>query len=104
MFFTGIGTNPVRHPLIVDVIDGGLPNWAGTPVYGYHDLNATSDDSWVEQFFLDPAGATPSTEDAPYLWQYQDMSNVAMFNEFTVAQSHGAAVYAFGVLAGLSSS
>lgn len=104
VFFTGIGTNPVRHPLIVDVIDGGLPNWAGTPVYGYHSLNATSDDSWVEQFFLDPAGATPSTEDAPYLWQYQDMSNVAMFNEFTVAQSHGAAIYAFGVLAGLTSS
>ncbi|HEX7096134.1 MAG TPA: glycoside hydrolase family 9 protein, partial [Acidimicrobiales bacterium] len=102
VFLTGIGTQNVRHPLIVDTIAGGLPVWPGTPVYGLHRLNEVADESWVAQFLLRPAGATPDPESVPYLQSWWDMSNIPMMNEFTVHQSHAAALYAYGSLAGLS--
>ena len=98
-YITGIGRNPVGHPLIVDVAAGGLPVWAGTPVYGPHRLNSLEDDSWIDDVALGPAGVQPLGEDLPYLWQWFDVSHVAVFNEFTVFQSHAEAIYAFGLLA-----
>ncbi|MCP5034337.1 MAG: hypothetical protein GY939_21265 [Actinomycetia bacterium] len=103
VFVTGVGQNPVRHPLIVDTMNGGLPVWPGTPVYGPHQLNALDDEGWVDEFVLGPAGVEPLAADVPYLWQWFDVSEVAMFNEYTVFQSHAEAIYAFGLLAGAGS-
>ena len=100
VYVTGLGANPVRHPLIVDAVNGGLPVWSGTPVFGPHQLNALNDESWVTEHQLKPTGAEPDVDTLPYLWQWQDVSNVAMFNEYTVHQSHAGALYAFGMLAG----
>ncbi|MDH3684355.1 MAG: glycoside hydrolase family 9 protein, partial [Acidimicrobiia bacterium] len=99
VFVTGIGRHPVRHPLIVDTLHGGLPVWAGTPVYGHHRLDTVADEAWVEEFVLGPAGIDPLPTELPYLWQWMDVPDVPMFNEFTVFQSHGQAIYAFGLLA-----
>lgn len=98
VFLTGIGASPVRHPLIVDTIQGSLPVWAGTPVYGPHQVDAATE-GWIDQFLLEPAQVSPLAADAPYLWQWFDVSNVAQFNEFTVFQSHAQAITAFGMLA-----
>ncbi|MGI9616403.1 MAG: glycoside hydrolase family 9 protein [Acidimicrobiales bacterium] len=102
VYVTGVGRSPVQHPLIVDSVYGGLPVWAGTPVYGNHRLNELSDEAWVEEFVLGPAGVTPLPTELPYLWQWSDTGQVPMFNEFTVFQSHGQALYAYGLLAVLS--
>ncbi len=102
VFITGVGSTPVRHPLIVDTRNGGLPVWPGTPVFGPHQLNSIADESWVSEFMIDPTGATPGVVDVPYLWQWQDINSVAMFNEYTVHQSQAAAIHTFGLLAGTS--
>jgi endoglucanase len=99
VYITGIGRNPVRHPLIVDTVHGGLPVWPGTPVYGNHQLDANGDEGWVEEFVLEPAGVEPLPTELPYLWRWADTPEVPMFNEFTVFQSHAQALYAFGLLA-----
>ena len=103
VYLTGIGRNPVRSPLIVDVWNGGLPVWAGTPVYGNHAVGLLADEAWIDDYALGPAGVTPLAKDAPYLWQWYDVADVAMFNEYTVFQSHAQALYAFGFLAGADS-
>jgi endoglucanase len=100
VFLTGIGTHNVQHPLIVDNVNGGVPVWPGTPVYGLHQLNEASDDSWVAQYQLRPAGAQPDPESVPYLQEWWDVNTVPMMNEFTVHQSHAVALYAYGSLAG----
>ena len=102
VYITGVGRNPVQHPLIVDSVYGGLPVWPGTPVYGNHRLNELSDEAWVEEFVLAPAGVSPLPTELPYLWQWSDTGQIPMFNEFTVFQSHGQALYAYGLLAVLS--
>jgi endoglucanase len=99
---TGVGTEPVRNPQINDTKFGGLPVWPGTPVYGRHQLNATADDSWVVDDVLTPAGAAPPPGELPYMWQWYDVDSVALFNEFTVHQSHAEALWTFGVLAATS--
>jgi endoglucanase len=101
VFLTGLGERNVEHPLIVDNINGGVPVWPGTPVYGMHQLNDTGDETWVAQYQLRPAGSTPDPEGVPYLQKWWDVSSVPMFNEFTVHQSHTAALYAYGSLAAL---
>lgn len=98
---TGLGHEPPQHPLIVDVANGGLPLWAGTPVYGYHTLEDGPDD-WVSNDILVPAGASPSPSEVPYLWQWYDVVPIAPFNEFTVHQSHADALTTFATLAATS--
>ncbi len=95
-FVTGLGANPARHPLIVDVNVGHLPTWAGTPVYGNHPVG---DVSWVAEYRLKPAGFTGDPYTTPYLQSWWDLGDVGPMNEFTVYQSHGPAMWVFGVLA-----
>lgn len=99
---TGYGKEPVRYPVIVDAQYGGIPVWPGTPVYGHHQLNAIGNDQWAVEFVLNPAGASPSPDQVPFLWQWYDVSTIAFFNEFTVHQSHAEALFSFGVLAATS--
>jgi endoglucanase len=101
VFLTGMGRQNVEHPLIVDNTYGGVPVWPGTPVYGLHRLNDVSDDSWVSQYYLSPAGASPDPNGVPYMQSFYDVGNLPMFNEFTVHQSHAVALYAYGALAGM---
>jgi len=99
-YITGLGETPVRHPLIVDVNDGGLPAWAGTPAYGNHTLpGENGDQQWVIDFRLKPAGTTGDLSNLAYLQSWFDLPDVGPMNEFTVYQSHGPALWVFGVLA-----
>ncbi|MFT3852360.1 MAG: glycoside hydrolase family 9 protein [Ilumatobacteraceae bacterium] len=98
-FATGLGTNPTRHPLIVDAQHGALPVWPGTFVYGIDDLGLSADDDWVDTSFLKPAGLTPPANAVPLLWSWYDVGPFPMMNEFTVQQSHAVALWTLGVLA-----
>lgn len=102
VYVTGIGQEPVRYPVIVDVQHGGLPVWAGTPIYGPHRMNLLADDTWIDRYLLEPGGVQPLADDVPYLWQWYDVPHVAVFNEYTVFQSHAEAIYAYGFLAATS--
>lgn len=99
-YVTGLGANPARHPLIVDVNTGQLPVWPGTPVYGNHQLGG--DTEWVIQYRLNPAGVTGDPYAVPYMQNWYDLADVGPMNEFTVYQSHGPALWVFGVLASAS--
>lgn len=96
---TGVGSDPVLHPQINDVKHGGIPAWPGTPVYGFHYLNSRADEQWIVDDLLGPAGVSPAPTDLPYLWQWYDIDSVAQYNEFTIHQSHGEALFVFGLLA-----
>lgn len=98
-FFTGIGEQPVRHPLIVDSISSGLPVWPGTSVYGIHDLGFATGDDWVEEFRLGPAGVEPMPADTPLLFDFYDVGTLPMMNEFTYGRNHAVALWTLGVLA-----
>ncbi len=98
VFYSGVGEEPVRHPQINDVKNGGIPAWPGTPVYGFHTLNAFADEQWVVDDLLGPAGISPAPTDLPYLWQWYDVDSIAQYNEFTLHQSHAEALLAFGLL------
>ncbi len=102
VMLTGIGEEPVRHPQINDVKYGGIPAWPGTPIYGFHALNSITDEQWVVDDILGPAGVSPAPTDLPYLWQWYDVDSVAQYNEFTVHQSHGETLLAFALLAATS--
>ncbi|MGI9596013.1 MAG: glycoside hydrolase family 9 protein [Acidimicrobiales bacterium] len=104
VLLTGLGTEPVRNPLINDVKFGGIPVWAGTPVFGSHTLNPEGGDAWIVDDILTPAGAWPNPNELPYLWQWYDVDSVAQFNEFTIHQSHSEALLTFGTLAATATS
>ncbi len=97
-FITGVGKNPVRHPLVVDNANGGLPVWPGTPIFGHHWLNhdGNDGDTWVYKYVLQ--GLEPSPENLPYLWQWQDAS-IPFFTEYTLHQSHAPSLLILGSLA-----
>jgi endoglucanase len=102
VYLTGIGRQPVRHPLIVDTLHGGVPVWPGTPVYGPHQLEEGGPSQWGLDGVLRPGGAHPDPVSVPYLWQWYDVSNLAFFTEYTMHQSHSEALLAFATLAATS--
>ncbi len=99
-YITGVGKNSPRSPLIVDSVNGGLPIWPGTPLYGNHAVRDS--ESWLFQFRLSPAGVSDDPTQAPYLYQWQDM-HFPQWTEFTMHQSHAVALYVFGSIAATSS-
>ena len=88
---------PSRDPLVVDAVVGAVPVWPGIPVYGNHTL--TPSQRWVDTYFAQPAHTAPAAFDAPYLWSHLDIHDVAPMSEFTVHQSHGPSLFAYGSLA-----
>jgi endoglucanase len=101
-FVTGLGQNNPKHPLVVDQRDGGLPVWPGIPVYGTQKVTeGKQGESWFPQYYLGPAGTKPSSNDTPLLWSWYDLPVFAAHNEYTLHQSHAAALFAFGSLAAL---
>ena len=99
VLITGVGREPVRNPLIVDILHGGLPVWPGTPVYGPHQFVEDGPEAWAVEFFLRPGGANPDPLVVPYLWKWYDVSNLPFLNEFTLHQSHSETLLAFATLA-----
>ena len=99
VFATGLGTVPARFPLVVDARHAGIEVSPGLFQYGAHDLSYDGGDDWVEEFFLDPTGTTPSAADVPLLWSWYDVGLFPQMNEFTYQQGHGNAIWTFGVLA-----
>lgn len=99
---TGFGQEPPRHPLIVDMINGGLPVWPGTPIFGRHILDPDGKHRWAVDNVLTPAGARPDPFETPYLWHWYDVSNVAFLTEFTMHQSHSEALLTFATLSATS--
>ena len=102
VFVTGFGQHPVRDPLVVDAVVGAMPVWPGIPVYGNHTLAPSQ--RWVDTYFAKPAHTAPAAFDAPYLWSHLDIHDVAPMSEFTVHQSHGPSLFAYGSLAAESAS
>jgi endoglucanase len=98
-FVTGVGQKNPRRPLIVDVLNGDLPQWPGVPVYGFHRVADDTAESWFVGSFLKPAGTTPDPGKWPYLWSWVDQPILAAQNEYTIHESEGAALAAFGVMA-----
>jgi endoglucanase len=106
-FVTGVGQVNPRNPLVVDQRNGGLPVWAGIPVYGVHkqtDPAGITAEAWFPRYFLDPAGTTPNQQATPTLWSWYDLPAFAAENEYTLHQSHAAALFSFGALAALARS
>jgi endoglucanase len=102
-FVTGLGQNNPKHPLVVDQRDGGLPVWPGIPVYGTQKVTEGKEgEGWFSQYYLGPAGTKPGVNDTPTLWSWYDLPVFAAHNEYTLYQSHAAALFAFGSLAALA--
>ena len=95
-FITGVGSEPPRHPLVVDSVSGAIPVWPGTPVFGAHATN--NGEAWMRDL-ADEAGAHPSFADTPYVSSWFDLNPLPPVNEFTVYQSHGPTLFALGYLA-----
>jgi endoglucanase len=98
-FVTGVGQRNPRRVLIVDVLNGDLPQWPGVPVYGFHRVGTDTSESWFVGSFLKPAGTTPDPGTWPYLWSWIDQPILAAQNEYTIHESEGAALAAFAVMA-----
>jgi endoglucanase len=102
-FVTGLGQNSPKHPLVVDQRDGGLPVWPGIPVYGTQKVTEGKEgEGWFPQYYLGPAGTKPGVNDTPTLWSWYDLPVFAAHNEYTLYQSHAAALFTFGSLAALA--
>lgn len=97
-YITGVGAENPRQPLLVDQRNAGLPIWPGTPIYGVFTSWQLPD--WYLNFFLRDAGATPDPAGWPTLHNFVDQGVFAGHSEFTVQQSHGEAIWTFGVLNG----
>ena len=99
-FVTGLGQRNPRYPLIVDVEGAeGLPLWPGVPVYGVHDLNRDSREWFLEALTTERAMPDPLT--VPVLNSWYDIQNYGPMAEFTVAQTFGASIFAYGALAAM---
>jgi endoglucanase len=100
-FGTGLGSNPVRYPLVVDTINRGVATWPGTFVFGVHDVNFGGTE-WVTEN-LRNRGVQPDPVAVPLLWSWYDLSRFPPMNEFTVERSSASALWTFGVLAATTS-
>lgn len=83
-YTTGVGANPIRHPLHLDSRRTGQPAPAGLTVYGNFDFVGWSDWSkWVIDYYLG-AATTPTVTEWPIPEAYFDIFLYPSTNEFTV--------------------
>lgn len=97
-YFTGVGSENPRQPLLIDQRNSDLPIWPGTPIYGIFTGWQLPD--WYLDLFLRDAGTTPDPAGWPTLHSFFDQGVFAGQSEFTVQQSHGEAIWSFGALNG----
>lgn len=83
-YTTGLGANPIRHPLHLDSRRTGQPAPAGLTVYGNFDFVGWTDWSkWVIDYYLG-AATTPTATAWPIPEAYFDIFLYPSTNEFTV--------------------
>ena len=99
-FTSGLGLNPVKHPLHLDSRGTGQPAPKGLTVYGPIDFVLFHDPGtiWPMTYYLNRLCVPPSS-DWPIPEAYFDIFLYPMINEFTVDNWAGN-VYAWGYLAG----
>ena len=100
VYTSGLGVNPVQHPLLLDSRRSGQPAPKGLTVYGPMDYIQFHDPGsiWPMTYYLN-AACIPSASDWPIPEAYFDIFLYPMINEFTVDTWAGN-VYAWGYLAG----
>jgi len=100
VYTTGLGANPIQHPLLVDSRRSGQPAPKGLTVFGPIDYVQFHDDGtlWPMKYFLNQQ-CIPPANTWPIPEAYFDIYLYPMINEFTVDTWAGN-VYAWGYLAG----
>ena len=101
VYTSGVGANPIRHPLHLDSRRLGQPAPAGLTVYGNVDLARWGDQNWIVwpiTYFLNAA-----CRPAPFQWPtteaYFDIFLMPALTEFTMDQTMGPNAYVWGYLA-----
>lgn len=100
-YTTGVGQNPVRHPLHLDSRRTGQPAPAGLTVYGNFDFVRWADQQWAMwpmQYYLGPQ-CVPSAYEWPIPEAYFDIFLYPATNEFTIDQTMGPNAFVWGYLA-----
>jgi endoglucanase len=99
VFTTGLGANPIRHPLWVDSRLSGQPSPEGITVYGIEDhVNFPSTFCYWILPALD-AVMSPEYLKWPVTESYTDTYCFIMTNEFTVNQTFTYSTWVWGYLA-----
>jgi len=98
-YTSGLGANPVQHPLFLDTRRSGQPAPKGLTVYGPMDYIQFHDDNaiWPMKYFLNRE-CVPPANTWPIPEAYFDIYLYPMINEFTVDTWAGN-LYAWGYLA-----
>ena len=101
VYTSGVGANPVRHPLNLDSRLTGQPAPAGLTVYGNVDLTRWGDQTWITWPITYYFGALsqPSPLDWPTTEAYFDVFFMPALDEFTMDQTMGPNAYVWGYLA-----
>ena len=101
VYTSGVGVNPVRHPLNLDSRLSSQPAPAGLTVYGNVDLSRWGDQTWITWPITYYFGALskPGPLDWPTSEAYFDVFFMPALNEFTVDQTMGPNAYVWGYLA-----
>jgi endoglucanase len=99
-FTTGLGPNPIKHPMKIDSYLTGQPTPIGITAYGISDPKMNYKfDEWAHTYFLNQGGKmVPFSRDWPAYQSYWDIYVVPSTNEFqphVIAQS----AYYWGFLA-----
>lgn len=101
VYTSGVGSNPVRHPLNLDSRLTGQPAPVGLTVYGNVDLSRWGDQTWITWSITYYFGALsrPGPLDWPTSEAYFDVFFMPALNEFTMDQTVGPNAYVWGYLA-----
>ena len=101
VYTSGVGVNPVRHPLNLDSRRTGQPAPAGLTVYGNVDLARWGDQNWITWpiTYIFGAVSKPSPLDWPTTEAYFDVFLMPGLTEFTMDQTMGPNAYVWGYLA-----
>ncbi len=101
-WLTGVGFDNPDRIQGADQINGGIPVWPGTPLYGAFTPWQLPD--WYLTWYLRESEMTPDPLAWPTLHSFVDLGLFAGQSEFTIHQSHGEAIWTYGALAGTASS
>ncbi len=101
VYTSGVGANPVRHPLNLDSRLTGQPAPAGLTVYGNVDLTRWGDQNWITWPITYYFGALsdPNPLQWPTSEAYFDVFFMPGLDEFTMDQTMGPNAYVWGYLA-----
>lgn len=101
VYTSGVGANPIRHPLNLDSRFTGQPAPAGLTAYGNVDLARWGDQNWITWpiTYIFGAASKPSPLEWPTTEAYFDVFLMPGLTEFTMDQTMGPNAYVWGYLA-----